>query len=76
MTLKHFKNHLNQLIGAILFDYKGHSCGVDPISKTKYHIWCSDEISTVQSIDDVLTTDIFEGKPLIDIFEECVDFDY
>ena len=76
MTLKQFKNHLEQLIGAVLFDYKGYSCGVDPISRKHYDVWCGDEIVTAQSIDDVLTTDIFEGKPLVDIFEECVDFDY
>lgn len=76
MTLKQFKNHLEQLIGAVLFDYKGYSCGVDPISKTEYHIWCGDEIAIAQSVDDVLSTNIFDGKPLIDIFEECEDFDY
>ena len=27
MKLKQFKNHLKYLTGAILFDYRGHSCG-------------------------------------------------
>ncbi len=76
MKLKQFKNHLEHLTGAILFDYRGHSCGVDPISKNHYDVWCGDDVEIAKSIDDVLKIDIFEGKPLIDIFDECVDFDY
>lgn len=76
MTLNQFKNYLKQLIGTVIFDYKGYSCGVDPINKTKYDIWCGEKITTVESVDSVLTSDIFDGKRLIDIFDECSEFDY
>ncbi len=76
MTMKQFIKHLENLIGSVTFDYHGYSCGVDPINKNHYDVWCGDEIEIAKSIDDVLTIDIFEGKPLIDIFDECVDFDY
>lgn len=76
MTMKQFIKHLENLIGSVTFDYHGNSCGVDPINKNHYDVWCGDEIEIAKSIDDVLTIDIFEGKPLIDIFDECVDFDY
>lgn len=76
MTISQFKKHMESLVGCVNFDYNGISCGVDPVSWGTYDVWCGDNSTTVTSVNDVLNTPVFNGKSLIDIWDDLVEFDY
>lgn len=76
MTLSQFKKYLDHLVGCVNFAYNGHSCGVDPMGRTKYDMWYGSNVVTVNSVEDVLNTKIFNGKSLIDIWDDLAGFDY
>lgn len=76
MTMKQFIKHLENLLGSVTFDYHGNSCGVDPINKNHYDIWYGDILVTVESIAELLKSDIFDGKTIVDIFSEIENVDY
>ena len=76
MTLAQFRFHLDHLVGCVQFDYNGYSCGVDPIGHTRYDVWYGNTVVTVTSVEDVLNTKIFNGKSLIDIWDDLTGFDY
>ena len=76
MTLDLFEHHISNLIGSVQFDYNGYSCGVDPIGHTRYDVWYGNTVVTVTSVDDVLCTTIFNGKTLLDIWDDLTEFDY
>lgn len=76
MTLDLFEHHIANLIGCVQFDYNGYSCGVDPIGHTGYDVWYGNTVVTVTSVEDVLCTTIFNGKTLLDIWDDLTQFDY
>ena len=76
MTNNEIREHLDNLIGAITFEYNGYSCGIDPISTDEFDMWYGDETITVISVDEVMETDFFDGKPLESILDDTTDFDY
>lgn len=76
MTLDSFKHHISDLIVSVNFDYNGYSCGVDPLGGSKYNMWYGDNDVTVDSVENVLNAKIFDGKSLIDIWDDLTEFDY
>ena len=76
MTLTQFKAYMEHLVGCVNFEYNGYSCGVDPIGRGQYDMWCGEDTATVTSVDDVLTTEIFNGKSLTDIWNDISELDY
>ena len=76
MTLDLFEHHIYNLIGCVQFDYNGYSCGVDPIGCARYDVWYGNTEVTVTSVEDVLCTRIFNGKTLLDIWDDLTEFDY
>lgn len=76
MNIDDFKAYIHSLSSHILFDYDGQPCGVDPLSKDKFDVWCGDEMCTVKSADDVMSCPIFNGKTLANVFDHITNIDY
>lgn len=76
MTKFNMKEHLENLAGHVTFEYNGLLCGIDPLSRDMYNMWCGPEIVTVNSIDEVMTIKFFAGRPLRDILDNISGLDY
>ena len=57
----------------VLFEYNGKPCGIDPVTKEHYDMWCGDNEMVAHSIDEVLDTPFFDGKPLREIAKDVVE---
>lgn len=75
MISKDIKGHLENLVGAITFEYNGYSCGIDPLSLNKFDMWCGDKSMTADSIEEVMTIKFFDGDALEDILKSATEFD-
>ncbi|MBQ7751869.1 MAG: hypothetical protein IJR79_02735 [Clostridia bacterium] len=75
-SLIDLKWHLNSLVGHITFDYNGHSCGIDPISKERFEMWYGDDCVTIKSIDEAFSKPFFNGLALNDIWDDVTNIDY
>ena len=76
MTIAKLKDYIAKLTSHVMFDYNGFSCGVDPLSRSKFVMWYGDNDFTAKSVDEVLTTKFFDGKSLIDIWDDITNLDY
>lgn len=70
------KEYLGNLTSHVTFEYNGYSCGVDPIAIDWFDMWYGDENITVDSIEAVMTTKLFNGKALEDILDDVTDLEY
>lgn len=76
MTIAEVKNYLAKLTSHVLFEYKGKSCGVDPLSRNQFNMWYGSEGTTVSSIDEVMTTKFFDGKSLKEIWDHITELEF
>lgn len=76
MTILKAKDYLFNLTGHITFDYNGYSCGVDPLARDSFDMWYGDNEISVNSIDEVLNTKFFDGKSLLDIWDDVTELDF
>lgn len=76
MTINNFKSQVASLASHILFDFDGKPCGVDPLGKNEFDVWCGDEFEKVQSVDEVMKVHVFDGKSLEDIFDRIENIDF
>lgn len=76
MRLSEIKEHLENLTGQITFKYNDKNCGVDPLSLNEFDVWYGDDMRTADSIDEVISNDLFDGKALRDILDDVVDLEY
>lgn len=76
MTISEVKKYLSDLIGHITFEYNGYSCGVDPITLNSFDMWYGDNVITVDSIDEVINNNFFDGKSLKDIFDNITELEF
>lgn len=76
MNINDIKSYITSLTSHVLFEYNGKKCGIDPLSKTEFDVWCGEKIQTVKSAEDVFSTPIFDGKTLKQIFGDIKNFDY
>lgn len=67
MTALEIKNYLADLVSHLTFNFNNKDCGIDPLAKDNYEMWCGDNIMTAKSIDEVMNTLFFDGKSLNDI---------
>ena len=42
MTILELEKRINSLCTHVLFDYKGHSCGIDPLALDDFDMWCGE----------------------------------
>ena len=75
-TFTEMKKFVTTLSGCVVFDYNGHSCGIDPLSLNKFDMWYGDKTTTLQTIDEVVNSKFFDGKSLIDIWDDITDLDF
>lgn len=54
----------------IAFDYDGKHCGVDPLAADRFDAWCGDEDEEFESVDELIESPFFNGKPLKEICDE------
>ncbi len=76
MTAEDIREHLENLIGAITFEYNGKNCGIDPLSLNKFVMWYGDDETVAESVDEVMSIDFFDGNCLEEIIEDAEDFEY
>lgn len=76
MTILEFINYISTLTGHVTFEYNGYSCGVDPLAQDSFDMWFGDDETTVNSIEKVLNTKLFNGKSLMDIWDDVTELDY
>lgn len=76
MTLLDVKKYLADLIGHVIFDYNGYSCGVDPIALDSFDMWYGDNEITVNSVEEVMNKNFFDGKSLKDIWDDVTELDF
>ena len=76
MTAEDIREHLGNLIGAITFEYNGKNCGIDPLSLNKFVMWYGDDETVAESVDEVMSIDVFDGNCLEEIIEDAEDFEY
>ncbi len=70
MNVIDVKNRISELCSHFTFEYRGMDCGVDPLSQSRFDMWCGDEVMVAKSIDDVMRTPFFAGESLQDIVNE------
>ena len=75
MTIAEIKDRLSEIVTQMTFIYNGKDCGVDPMSITEFDMWCGDDFVTVNSIDEVMETELFDGKTLPDIIDDIEDLE-
>ena len=76
MTVDELRDYIASLTGHVMFEYNGKPCGIDPWSLDEFAMWCGSDKITVDSPDKVLTTKLFDGKSLVDIWGDITDLDY
>lgn len=76
MTDFNMREFLGNLTGHVTFEYNGLLCGVDPLSRNTFDMWCGADSMVADSIDEVMTTKFFDGKPLEDIMDDLIDLEY
>lgn len=76
MTIQELKDHLTNLVGHVTFIYTGFSCGIDPLAKNLFEVWCGDDAFSVCSVDEVLNDELFDGRSLTDIWGDVTDLDF
>ena len=57
------------------FIYNGKDCGIDPMSITEFDMQYGEDFITVNSIDKVMNTALFDGKTLSDIIDDVEDLE-
>lgn len=75
MTITEVKNSLSEIVTQMTFVYNGKDCGIDPISITEFDMWYGEDFITVNSIDKVMNTALFDGKMLSDIVDDVEDLE-
>lgn len=76
MSIKEVKEYLTTVFSHITFNYNGFECGIDPFNKTKFEMWYGKDFITVNSIDTVVTTKLFDGKTLEEIWGHVTDVEF
>lgn len=75
MIAEQLKERIETMCSHITFDYRGKSCGVDPLSRTHYDMWYGDDTITVGSISEVMQAPFFNGNSLADISNAITNFE-
>lgn len=76
MTIEEVKKYLTSLTSHILFEYKGKSCGIDPLSRTKFNMWFGSNAMAANSINEVMTVKFFDGKSLEEIWNNITNLEF
>lgn len=70
MKASDLKDRIAKMYSHVLFEYKGRSCGVDPLTETRFNMWFGGDLITLSSVEDVMQIKFFGGKSLNEIAKE------
>lgn len=70
MKAKDIRDRLGELCTHITFEFDGMSCGIDPLSRSSYEMWCGECEMTAKSLDEVMHVKFFKGCALEDIVDK------
>lgn len=76
MTTDDIRDRIVAMVSHVTFNYRGQDCGVDPLSRTRFDMWCGGDTMTADSIDAVMSTPFFMGKALQDISQDIAIIDW
>ena len=76
MKISDFIEQVSSIAGCITFEYNGANCGIDPYSKNNFEIWYGENLISVNSVDEVMNTKLFDGKSLTEIFNDITEIDF
>ena len=66
-TREELKDRIASICTHVLFEYNGKDCGVDPFAEDQFDMWYGDKWIEAHSIDEVMTTPLFDVKSLNEI---------
>ena len=75
MKINEIRDRIAEIVTQITFTYNGKNCGVDPMSSTEFDMWYGDDLITVGSIEEVMSTKLFDDKSLADIVDDIEDLE-
>ena len=75
MKINEIRDRIAEIVTQITFTYNGKNCGVDPMSSTEFDMWYGDDLITVGSIEEVMSSKLFDDKSLSDIVEDIEDLE-
>lgn len=76
MKLTDYTNRLHEMCNVISFNYKGKCGGIDPISRTQFDVYYDQTLVKSKSVDEAISTSIFDGKSFSEIYEEIEIIDF
>lgn len=75
MKIDEIRDRIAEIVTQITFTYNGKNCGVDPMSSTEFDMWYGDDLITAGSIEEVMSTKLFDDKSLVDIVDDIEDLE-
>ena len=75
MKIDEIRDRIAEIVTQITFNYNVKNCGVDPMSSTEFDMWYGDELLTASSIEEVMSTKLFDDKSLADIVDDIEDLE-
>lgn len=76
MNADKIRAQIDAMASHVLFKYRGADCGVDPLARDRFDMWCKNDLITVNSLDAVMDTPFFFGAALKDIAKNITDIDW
>lgn len=70
MKAEDIRDRLGELCSHITFEFAGMSCGIDPLSRSSYEMWCGDREMTAKSLDEAMEAKFFNGYALEEIADK------
>lgn len=67
MSTQQLRDLILTFISDICFDYNNKSACINPWNEKKFEVGYGDEVRIFENIDDLMSTDMFDGKSLNDI---------
>lgn len=75
-TSEQIKQRLSEMCSHLTFRYLGKDCGVDPINRNCFEMWCGDQNHTATSISEVIDIPFFSEKSISEICDQIEIIDW
>lgn len=80
ITENNIKDRISEMCSHFTFEYDGIHCGVDPLCNSdkniKFDMWFGEEFYGAKTVDEVMSTPLFNGKCLKDIVSDIIIVDF
>lgn len=77
MTCEQIYKDIEETQCCYIFDYKNQPCGIDPWwdGNQNYNVWCGEKNFVAKSWEEVITTNLFDGKSLKEIIQDIENYE-